>query len=97
MAIAAILEFPEATLKQYDEVLRKLHSTPGGLDTAGRLFHWVARTGPGIRITDVWESREQFEAYYRDQVAPVAADGGLHFGDVTIVEVHNYLAAGPPT
>ncbi|MCG2624383.1 hypothetical protein LVY72_21045 [Arthrobacter sp. I2-34] len=97
MAIAAIVEFPEATLAQYDEVIRRLHSTPGGSAPAGRLFHWVASTRPGIRITDVWESREQFDAFYRDHVDPIAADEGLHFGDTTFVGVHNYLAAGPPT
>jgi hypothetical protein len=94
MAVAAIIEFPEGTLAKYDEVLRKLNSTPGGSDTTGRLFHWVARTGGDIRITDVWESREQFEAYYRDHIAPAASEAGLYIGDVTIVEVYNYLA-GP--
>ncbi|MFD1211131.1 hypothetical protein ACFQ36_03615 [Arthrobacter sp. GCM10027362] len=95
MAVAAIMEFPEGTLAQYDEAIRKLNFTPGGPGAAGGLFHWVARTGNGIRITDVWQSREQFEAYYRDHVTPVASEVGLQFGEVTLVEVHNYLTAGP--
>jgi hypothetical protein len=95
MAIAAIIEFPEGTLAKYDEVIRKVNSTPEGSAAAGRLFHWVARTGGDIRVTDVWESRGQFEAYYRDYATPAASEAGLYLGDVTIVEVHNYLAAGP--
>ena len=92
MAIAAIIEFPEATLAKYDEVIRRLDATPEGSAAAGRLFHWAARTGGEIHVTDVWESREQFEAYYRDYVTPAATEAGLHVGEVTVVAVHNYLA-----
>jgi hypothetical protein len=95
MAIAAIIEFPEGTLAKYDQVMRSLDSTPEGSAATGRLFHWVARTGGEFRVTDVWETREQFEAYYRDLVTPAANAAGLHVGDVTVVPIHNYLTGSP--
>jgi hypothetical protein len=94
MTIAAIAVF-RGTLEQYDEVLQRLGFTPQGPGAAGGLFHWVAKIDNGFRVTDVWQTRELFEDYYRVHVGPVAAELGLPEPEVTIFEVHNYLTAGP--
>jgi hypothetical protein len=54
MAVAVVLEFPGATLKQYDEVIERMGFEPGGSGAPGGLFHWVTATDDGIRGTDVW-------------------------------------------
>jgi hypothetical protein len=95
MAIAAIIEFPGGTLENYDEVLRRLGFRPEGPGTVGGIFHWAAATDSGFRVTDVWETREQFEDYYRESVMPVASEVGLAEPEITVLEVHNYLTAGP--
>ncbi|NKX56189.1 hypothetical protein [Arthrobacter mobilis] len=95
MAIAAVLTIPGGTLQQYDDILRQLNFAPGGPGAPGGLYHWVTATDSGIRVTDVWRSRELFEAYYRDQVGPLLAKAGLPEPEVEVFEVHNYLTSGP--
>jgi len=95
MAIAVQLEFNGATLEQYDEVVAKMGFEPAGAGAPGGLFHWVTQTSNGIRVTDVWESREIFERFAQEQIGPITASVGV--GDppqITYYEVHNYLTAG---
>jgi hypothetical protein len=36
----------------------------------GAMFHVVAATDNGVRVTDVWESAEAFDAFVRDRLMP---------------------------
>jgi hypothetical protein len=95
MAVAVILEFKGATLDQYDQVLEKMGFSHGGKGGPGGLFHWVTETGDGFRVTDVWESREQFESFSEEQIGPYSQEVGItNPPEVTFVEVYNYLTAG---
>ena len=95
MAIAVQLDFNGATLEQYDEVVAKMGFTPRGRGEPGGLFHWVTQTATGIRVTDVWESREVFERFAQEKIGPLTATVGLTSPpQITYYEVHNYLTAG---
>jgi len=49
-----------------------------------------------LSTTDVWDSREAFEAFARDKVGPATAAAGVEAPpEVTFFEVHNFLTAGP--
>jgi hypothetical protein len=86
--------FPGGTLEQYDEVIQKMGLHPGGSGAPGGIFHWVTKTGGGIRVTDVWESREQFDQFATEQIRPITAEVGVPRPEVTFYEVHNYLTKG---
>ena len=95
MAIGVQLDFNGATLDQYDEVVAKMGFEPGGRGAPGGLFHWVTKTDNGIRVTDVWESREIFERFAQVQIGPLTAAVGLTSPPmITLFDVHNYLTAG---
>jgi hypothetical protein len=95
MAVAVIMEFKDTSLEQYDEVLSKMGFSPGGAGAKGGLFHWVTKTNGGIRVTDVWESKEQYEAYAAERIGPLTAEAGFTGPpEVTYAEVYNYLTAG---
>ena len=95
MAVAVVMEFNGATLEQYDQVIEKMHFEPGGPGAPGGLFHWCTSTGGGVRVTDVWESREQFDAFGREQIGPITAEVGIPGPpELTFFEVHSYLTAG---
>ena len=95
MAIGVQQDFSGATLQQYDEVVKKMGFRPGGPGAPGGLFHWVTKTTEGIRVTDVWESREQFEKFGNEKVRPITAEVGITSPPkVTFFEVHNYLTKG---
>jgi hypothetical protein len=95
MAVAVTIDFEGATLDQYDEVIGKMGFTPGGSGGPGGIFHWVTATDDGIRVTDVWESREAFEDFAKSTMRPLVADAGITTEPkITLYEVHNYLTAG---
>lgn len=95
MSIAVVLDFAGATLEQYDQVIEKMHFTAGGQGAPGGLFHWVAATDTGIRVTDVWETREVFDAFAKEKIGPITAEVGVpEPPKMTFYDVHNHLTAG---
>jgi hypothetical protein len=96
MAVAVQMDFRGATLGQYDQVMTKmdLARESAGIP-GGALFHWVTETADGLRVVDVWETREQFEAFAREQILPFTREVGItETPDVAFYEVHNYLTGG---
>lgn len=95
MAIGVQLDFKGATLAQYDEVLETTGYLPRGPSTATALFHWVTKTDDGIRIIDVWESRQAFDRFASAADPGVFAQAGAPEPPVIqFFEVHNYLTGG---
>jgi len=95
MAVAVQLEFTGASLEQYDQVVKKMGFTPGGKGAPGGLFHWVTKTQDGFRVTDVWETKEQFERFSREKIGPYVAEVGFPSPPrITFFEVYNYLTKG---
>ena len=96
MAVGLIQDFKGTTLEQYDQVANeKMGFTPGGRHLPGCLFHWVAKTDDGIRVIDVWESREQFDRFAEEQIGPYSEEVGFpNPPETTFYDVHNYLTAG---
>jgi hypothetical protein len=95
MAVGVVLEFQGASLDQYDQLVKRMGFTPGGKGAPGGLFHWVTKTDGGLRITDVWDTRETFEKFAQEKIGPLSQEVGVTSPpDVTFFEVHNYLTAG---
>jgi hypothetical protein len=94
MAIGVVLDFDGATLDQYDQVVKKMGFSPQGKASPGLLFHWVTKTDGGIRVTDVWEAKEQFEKFAQETIGPLSAEVGMPAPNTTFVDVHSYLTAG---
>jgi hypothetical protein len=91
MAIAVISEVPQGTLDMYDAVNAKLD--PGDELQEGHVFHCVgAMEGGGFRVFDVWETREAFERFVEERLAPAideVTQGQAGEPDRTIYELHN--------
>ena len=98
MAVAIDLEFDGGTLEQYDEVARLMEYEPGGAAPPGCLFHWGALTDRGLRVTDVWETKEQFDQYAKEAIGPFTEQVGIPGPPrITFYDVHNYQAAAGRT
>ena len=93
MAVAVEMDFAGATLEQYDAVMRLMSLDDGSRPMPeGGIFHWVARTADGIRVVDVWATREQFDAFAETEIGPYSQQVGiLNPPTITFREVHNYL------
>ena len=96
MAIAVQMDFPGATLDQYDQVIEKMGLIPGAAGAPGGISHWVAKTDDGLRVIDVWQTKEQFERFALEQITPFAREAGFP-GEprLQFFEVHNYFTEGP--
>ncbi|MEY9932418.1 hypothetical protein ABH926_007069 [Catenulispora sp. GP43] len=96
MSVGVTLEFPAATTEQYDTTCALMGLTPRGPGPSGLLFHWARVDGAGMVLTDVWTSRERFEEFARDQIAPLSRQAGVTEPPTTTFDdVYNYLGAGP--
>ena len=95
MAICVHYDFAGGTLEQYDQVAQRMGFRPGGVGSPGMLFHWITKTGEGIRVTDVWEIRERCEQFFQERAGPAIAEVGVPGPPkITFFEVHNYLTKG---
>jgi hypothetical protein len=87
MAISRIIE-TGARPEQYDEVSGRLEAAP-----TGRVIHVAAKKEDGtIRVIEVWESRDQAEAF-GEKVRAVRQEVGVS-GEPSIayLEVHNLIS-----
>jgi hypothetical protein len=90
MAVAIDCNFPGATTDQYDEAVKMMGLASGG-QHPGALFHWATQTESGVRVVDVWESKEDFERFAQEQILPVSQQVGLPQPEITYYDVHAYM------
>ncbi len=62
-----------APVESYDAVHRALLERTGGV-VDGRLVHLAWPTADGVRVVEVWGSRETYDRYGREVVGPVVAE-----------------------
>src|SRR2546426_1064561 len=96
MAIAVQMDFDGGTLDQYDEICQKMGLTPKGPGPAGAISHFATQTDAGLRVVDVWETKEQFEKFAQEQIGPLSQEAGISAPpQMQFFEVHNYFTPGP--
>ena len=89
-SVGVQVDYRGVTLEQYDEVVEIMGLLPGGPAPSGVLFHCVTETDDGIRIIDVWESREALSAFQVETIGPLFRKIGVLDPPVTaFFEVHN--------
>jgi hypothetical protein len=93
MAIAIQIDIPGLTLERYDEAVEIAGFLPGGPASPGALFHWVAKANDGIRIVNVWESRDRYD-HFAPRQAEILQEIGVDLDSIRVefFEVHNYLS-----
>jgi hypothetical protein len=92
MPVAIEMNFKGATLDQYDQILAKMGLKLGGPMPDGGMCHWAATGDGGLRIVDLWETREQFDRFAQEQIGPYSREVGItEEPEFRYYEVHNYL------
>jgi hypothetical protein len=81
---------PESlTSDQYDRVVRTLNerniSPADGLD-----YELCFGSGDKMKVSLVWDSKEQFEAF-AERLTPILAEFGIDPGEPEVLEVHNII------
>jgi hypothetical protein len=81
---------PEVTAEQYDETIRRLEKSgdwlPEGLE-----YHVAFRADGKFRVSEIWDSREQLDAFEK-RLMPVLDDVGIEFASQPeMLEIHNIV------
>ena len=89
MSILARFAPRSLTAQQYDESIRRLQEMgdwpPDGLD-----YHACFGPDGNMRVSEIWDSQEQFEAF-GPRLMPVLKDIGIEPGEPELLEIHNIV------
>lgn len=91
MSIVVRLSPTGVTREKYDEVERRLESAGVWPNPDGLEFHVLFGSEDKLRVSEIWDSREQFQAF-GEHLRPILADVGIGFSaDPEIFDVHNIV------
>jgi hypothetical protein len=81
---------PGLTTDQYDQTMPRIAASgefpPDGLD-----YHVAFSSGGSFRVSEIWDSQEQFEAFSQ-RLMPILSEAGIELaGPPEIVEIHNII------
>jgi len=90
--MAVVLRFtPDGmTSEKYDEIIRRLDEAGAG-SPVGRLYHVCFGDKENLRVSDIWDSMENFQAFGQT-LLPVLESVGLDPGTPDVIEVHNVIS-----
>ena len=90
MSIVARFNPTNLTKDMYDESLRRLKESEGW-PPAGLDYHVMFGSEGDLRVSEIWDSREQMQAF-GERLMPILADIGIEFsGAPEVFEAHNVV------
>jgi len=95
--MAMLLEFTPAgfTTEKYDTCIRELERAGHGAPR-GRLSHVAYGDPQALRVTDVWERKEDFEAFGAT-LLPIMHALDVAPGEPRVTQIHNVIVGVPAT
>ena len=79
----------ETTTEQYDETIRRLQDA-GDFPPDGLELHVCFLADGQVRVSEVWDSQEQLNAF-GERLMPILADAGIDPGQPETFQVHNVI------
>lgn len=93
MPVVMMMSWAGVTRDQYEKV-RQLANFEGDTPRGG-LLHLAAFTDSGLRVTDLWERPEDFEAFVQARLMPAVHQAGIQTQPVVeIAAAHNVFTPG---
>jgi hypothetical protein len=77
------------TTEQYDATIRRLEAE-GDFPPPGLEYHCCFGTDGNLRVSEVWDSQEQLDAF-GERLMPILADAGIDPGEPEVTPVHNVI------
>jgi hypothetical protein len=89
MSIVVRFNPASLTAEKYDETTRMLEEAGVDFPPEGLDYHVCFGSEGNLRVSEIWDSREQFEAF-GERLMPVLTEAGIEFsGEPEVFEVHN--------
>lgn len=88
--MSVLIRFAPASLtkEQYDESLKRLQE--GEWPPDGQDYHVCFGSEPNLRVSEIWDSQEQLDAF-GERLMPILADIGIEPGEPEVIEIHNII------
>ncbi len=80
---------PSLSSQQYDEVIKRLEAAGAGAPQ-GRLLGVAFGPKDALHVSDVWDSRENFDRFGQT-LMPLLQEMGIDPGTPEFIEVHNII------
>ena len=81
---------PGMTAEKYDATMPAIEAS-GEFPPDGLEYHVAFNAGGSFRVSEIWDSKEQFEAFGQ-RLMPILAEGGIELaGPPEILDVHNTI------
>ena len=88
--LARFTASPQVTTEQYDESVSRLEKA-GDWPPKGLAYHVAFRSNGNLHVSEIWDSREEFDAF-GTRLMPVLKDVGIELaGEPEMLEVHNII------
>jgi hypothetical protein len=88
--LARFTPMPNVTTEQYDETIRRLEKSGDWLPE-GLAYHVAFKSDGNLRVSEIWDSREQLDAF-GERLMPVLRDVGTELsGEPELLEIHNIV------
>jgi hypothetical protein len=90
--MSIVVRFAPASLtaQQYDESVRRIRER-GAFPPDGMEYHVCFGSEGNLRVSEIWESREKWEAF-GSRLMPVLSEVGIDPGEPEVMEVHNSIS-----
>jgi hypothetical protein len=90
MSIVVRFSPTNVTTEKYDETLRRLKEA-GEFPPDGMEYHILFGSDENLRVSEIWDSREQLEAF-GERLMPILSDVGIEFSaEPEIFEARNII------
>ena len=89
MSIGMIMEGP-MTQAQYEQVRDEV--APNNVAPAGLLYHAAGPADNGWFVTEVWESKESLDLFFKDKLGQALEKAHIHI-QPKFFQVHNTMKA----
>ena len=90
MSVVVRFSPTNVTKEKYDESLQRLKEA-GEFPPEGMEYHVAFGPEDNLRVSEIWDSREQLQAF-GDRLMPILTEIGIEFsGEPEILEVHNII------
>lgn len=73
----------------YDEIIKRLDEAGAGAPT-GRMYHVCFGDKDNLRVSDIWDSMENFEEFGKT-LMPILESVGVDPGQPEVIEVYNII------
>jgi hypothetical protein len=89
--LARFTAAPSMTTEKYDESIKRLKASGAQWPPEGLSFHVAFSSGGSFRVSEIWDSRQQFDAF-GETLRPVLTDVGVELaGEPEMLEIHNII------